>query len=109
MACSLASGQLLCSRQRLLWGGPRWCGLQLAPPSASLPPLPLRLLARSDEMYRGLELDPAHRLPAAVDAYDRGISLSGTSKAVGGPGLRIGWVATKDSARELTCLPPQNL
>lgn len=53
----------------------------------------------SDEMYRCLELDPASdRLPAAADAYDRGISLCGMSKAVGGPGLRIGWLACKDAA-----------
>lgn len=51
-------------------------------------------------MYRWLELDPADRLPAAADAYERGISLSGCSKATGGPGLRIGWVATGDAARE---------
>lgn len=53
----------------------------------------------SDEMYRTLELDPAaHRLPAAADCCDRGISLCGLSKAVGGPGLRIGWLACKDAA-----------
>lgn len=52
----------------------------------------------SDEMYRTLELDPQDRLPAAVDLYERGISLSGMSKAMGGPGLRIGWLATKDAA-----------
>lgn len=48
-----------------------------------------------------MELDPAQRLPAAADAYpERGISLSGCSKASGGPGLRIGWVATQDAARK---------
>ncbi|PRW58077.1 classes I and II [Chlorella sorokiniana] len=51
----------------------------------------------SDEMYRWLELDPSARLPAAADAYERGISLTGCSKATGGPGLRIGWVATRDA------------
>lgn len=60
----------------------------------------LRLLICSDEMYRWLELEPAARLPAAADAYERGISLTGCSKATGGPGLRIGWVATRDAARE---------
>ncbi len=54
----------------------------------------------SDEMYRWLELDSAARLPAAADAYEQGISLTGCSKATGGPGLRIGWVATRDAARE---------
>lgn len=49
----------------------------------------------SDEMYRLLEFDPALRLPAVCDLYERGISLSGLSKAFGLPGLRIGWLATQ--------------
>lgn len=52
----------------------------------------------SDEVYRGLELDPDKRLPAAVEAYERGLSLGVMSKAYGLPGLRIGWVAAKDHA-----------
>ncbi|GAB4822749.1 hypothetical protein N2152v2_009795 [Parachlorella kessleri] len=48
----------------------------------------------SDEMYRGMEFDPATRLAPAADMYERGVSLCGMSKAVGGPGLRIGWLAT---------------
>lgn len=52
----------------------------------------------SDEMYRLLEYDPADRLPAACDLYERGISLSGLSKAFGLPGLRIGWLATRETA-----------
>ena len=36
------------------------------------------------------------RLPQAVDAYERGISLNVMSKAYGLPGLRIGWLACKD-------------
>lgn len=47
----------------------------------------------SDEMYRGLEHDASAQLPAAVDSYQRGISLCGMSKAFSMPGLRIGWVA----------------
>jgi aspartate/methionine/tyrosine aminotransferase len=50
----------------------------------------------SDEMYRLLEYDPSRRLPAVCDLYDRGISLSGLSKAFALPGLRIGWLATAD-------------
>lgn len=50
----------------------------------------------SDEMYRLLEHDPAGRLPAACDLYEHGITLSGLSKAFGLPGLRIGWLATRD-------------
>jgi aspartate/methionine/tyrosine aminotransferase len=50
----------------------------------------------SDEVYRGLEHDPADRLPAACDAYERAISLGTVSKAHGLPGLRIGWLASRD-------------
>jgi aspartate/methionine/tyrosine aminotransferase len=52
----------------------------------------------SDEMYRMLEYDPTHRLPAMCDLYDKGISLSGLSKVFALPGLRIGWLATQDKA-----------
>ncbi len=49
-----------------------------------------------DEVYRGLEFDPADRLPAGADALDRGISLGVMSKAYAMAGLRIGWLATRD-------------
>ncbi len=52
----------------------------------------------SDEVYRGLELDPAKRLPAVVEAYERGLSLGVMSKAYGLPGLRVGWIACQDHA-----------
>lgn len=51
-----------------------------------------------DEMYRGLEYDPAQRLPAAADRYPRAVSLWGMSKTFGLAGLRIGWLATQDRA-----------
>ncbi|MBU1750000.1 MAG: aminotransferase class I/II-fold pyridoxal phosphate-dependent enzyme [Chloroflexi bacterium] len=57
----------------------------------------------SDEMYRLLEYDPADRLPAACDVYERGISLSGLSKSFGLPGLRIGWLVTPDRAVLTRC------
>ncbi len=52
----------------------------------------------SDEVYRLIERDPQRRLPAAVDAYERGLSLNVMSKAYGLPGLRIGWIACRDPA-----------
>jgi aspartate/methionine/tyrosine aminotransferase len=52
----------------------------------------------SDEMYRLLEPAPELRLPAAVDLYERAISLAGMSKAFGLAGLRIGWVGATDGA-----------
>lgn len=56
------------------------------------------LLLFSDEVYRGLEYDPADRLPAACDVYERGVSLGVLSKTYGLPGLRIGWIATREPA-----------
>lgn len=53
----------------------------------------------SDEVYRGLETDPARRVRQVADAYEKGLSLNVMSKAYGLPGLRIGWIACKD--REL--------
>lgn len=51
----------------------------------------------SDEVYRGSEHDPRWRVPPVCDLYERGISLGGTAKAYGLPGLRIGWMATGDA------------
>jgi aspartate/methionine/tyrosine aminotransferase len=53
----------------------------------------------SDEMYRFLELDTASTLPSACETDPRSVTLGGLSKSFGLPGLRIGWVATRD--REL--------
>jgi len=52
----------------------------------------------SDEVYRGLEIDGAKRLPQAADLFDKGVSLNVMSKAYGLPGLRIGWIASRDHA-----------
>ncbi|HTX78796.1 MAG TPA: aminotransferase class I/II-fold pyridoxal phosphate-dependent enzyme, partial [Longilinea sp.] len=54
------------------------------------------LVLFSDEMYRLLEYNPAKRLPPACDLYEQAISLSGLSKSFALPGLRAGWLATRD-------------
>jgi len=51
----------------------------------------------SDEVYRLIERDDAKRLPQIADLYERGLSLNVMSKAYGLAGLRIGWIATRDS------------
>jgi aspartate/methionine/tyrosine aminotransferase len=56
----------------------------------------IRLL--SDEVYRGLELDPLRTLPQAADLSSSAISMNVMSKAYGLPGLRIGWLACRDRA-----------
>ena len=50
----------------------------------------------ADEVYRGLELDPADRLPAFADVNERAVSLGVMSKTYGLAGLRVGWIATRD-------------
>ncbi len=50
----------------------------------------------SDEVYRMLEVDETRRLPQVADIYERGLSLNVMSKAYGLPGLRIGWIASRD-------------
>lgn len=50
----------------------------------------------SDEVYRGLELDPARTLPQAADLSPTALSLNVLSKSYGLPGLRIGWLACRD-------------
>ncbi len=55
-----------------------------------------RLLLFCDETYYGLEHAPQERLPKLCDIYEKGFSLGTMSKAYGLPGLRIGWLATKE-------------
>jgi aspartate/methionine/tyrosine aminotransferase len=50
----------------------------------------------SDEVYRFLEYDEQDRLPAVCEIDDRAISLGVMSKTFGLPGLRIGWIATRN-------------
>lgn len=58
----------------------------------------------SDEVYRELEHDPATRLPAACEAYERGVCLGSMSKTYGLPGLRLGWLACRDAKIIQRCL-----
>lgn len=55
------------------------------------------LLLFSDEVYRLLERDPNDTLPAAADLYENAVSLGVMSKTYGLAGLRIGWIATRNS------------
>ncbi len=48
-----------------------------------------------DETYRDMHPDP---LPPAASLSDRAVSISTMSKVYGLPGLRIGWLATRDAA-----------
>jgi aspartate/methionine/tyrosine aminotransferase len=50
----------------------------------------------SDEVYRGLEYDPADRLPSVADINERSASISVMSKTYGLAGLRIGWIGTQN-------------
>jgi aspartate/methionine/tyrosine aminotransferase len=52
----------------------------------------------SDEVYRLLEHDAADRLPSAAECTARGVSLGVMSKAFGLAGLRVGWLACRDTA-----------
>ncbi|MEE9541070.1 MAG: aminotransferase class I/II-fold pyridoxal phosphate-dependent enzyme [Candidatus Thorarchaeota archaeon] len=47
-----------------------------------------------DETYR--ELAFGHKLPTAASASSKAVSISTMSKSYGLPGIRIGWIATKD-------------
>lgn len=56
------------------------------------------ILLFSDEVYRESEYDPSDRLPAACDLDETAVSLGVMSKTYGLPGLRIGWIATRNRA-----------
>jgi aspartate/methionine/tyrosine aminotransferase len=62
------------------------------------------IIVFSDEVYRESEHDPATRLPAACDVYKRAVSLGSMSKTYGLPGLRLGWLVTRDANIVQRCL-----
>lgn len=51
-----------------------------------------------DEMYRGLEHEGVAQTASVVDRLEDAIALGGVSKSHGLPGVRIGWVASRDAA-----------
>ncbi len=55
------------------------------------------ILLFSDEVYRGLEYDPAARLPSACEINPGAVSLGVMSKTYGLAGLRLGWIVTKNA------------
>ncbi len=50
----------------------------------------------SDEVYRGVEIDPADTIPSAVEINPSALTVGVMSKAYALPGLRIGWIASHD-------------
>ena len=50
----------------------------------------------SDEMYRLTNHDGSKPYPSACTLYDNAIALFGLSKTFGLPGLRVGWLCTKN-------------
>ncbi|RVD49579.1 aminotransferase class I/II-fold pyridoxal phosphate-dependent enzyme, partial [Mesorhizobium sp. M2D.F.Ca.ET.140.01.1.1] len=49
-----------------------------------------------DETYR--DLSYGRRLPSAASLSPKAISVSSLSKAFGIPGIRVGWLITRDAA-----------
>jgi aspartate/methionine/tyrosine aminotransferase len=62
------------------------------------------IIVFSDEVYRESEHDPSMRLPAACEAYEHAVSLGSMSKTYGLPGLRLGWLVTRDARMIQRCL-----
>lgn len=50
-----------------------------------------------DEIYRGLPLDGRAEAPSLVDLSERAVIVNSLSKSYGLPGLRVGWLATRDA------------
>lgn len=52
----------------------------------------------NDEVFSGLGPSATVHPPTVADIYEKGISINVMSKAYGLPGLRVGWIATPDTA-----------
>ena len=52
----------------------------------------------NDEVYRQTTYDPTAQARPIAEDYERGVSLNALSKGFGLPGLRVGWVASRDAA-----------
>jgi len=63
-----------------------------------------RILLFCDEVFRELEHDPGMRLPAACDVYENAVSLGSMSKTYGLPGLRLGWLVSRNPSVIQRCL-----
>lgn len=50
-----------------------------------------------DEIYRGTEWDKPFSSPQAVNLYEKAVATNSLSKSVGFDGLRVGWLATRDT------------
>jgi aspartate/methionine/tyrosine aminotransferase len=50
----------------------------------------------SDEMFRFLEVEEGATLPSGCELYEHALSLFGLSKTFGMPGLRMGWIVSRD-------------
>lgn len=50
----------------------------------------------SDEVFRGLEHEPDDQLLAAVDLYDKAVSMGVMSKSLALPGIRLGWLTIQN-------------
>jgi aspartate/methionine/tyrosine aminotransferase len=50
-----------------------------------------------DEIYRGLPLEAAGEAPSLADLSPGAVVVNSVSKTFGLPGLRVGWIATRDA------------
>jgi aspartate/methionine/tyrosine aminotransferase len=50
-----------------------------------------------DEIYRGMPLEATAEAPSLADLSARAVVVNSVSKTLGLPGLRVGWIATRDA------------